>query len=283
MHRFMDELENKTNDNGVPAHGPWDAPRERNGDSVAADEPPKGRWVPPDHTPTSWWVRHRRALRTLEWTATVVFLILALYYLWLLLFTSPVEIVMEPPPPTREEFMARLRELPPIAAESAWKVAARPGRWLGVVIHHTDTDGGSPEAIDRYHKENNKWENGLGYHFVIGNGKGMRDGEVAVGRRWLEQDKLDGAHVKKISDAMRLSFRMPEKVTPNASLIGVALVGNFEQYLPTARQLASLKGLLAFLRSEYRIAPNTVVGHGNVNNTLCPGQFFFVNEVVSAL
>jgi len=63
-------------------------------------------------------------------------------------------------------------------------------------------------------------ENGLAYDFVIGNGNGMRDGEIAVGRRWIRQ--LDGGH---------LASEEQNKVA-----IGICLVGNFDKHQPTRGQ-----------------------------------------------
>ena len=60
----------------------------------------------------------------------------------------------------------------------------RPGRWQYIVIHHSGVDTGTVKAMDKYHREVRHMENGLAYHFVIGNGSGMGDGEIAVGRRW---------------------------------------------------------------------------------------------------
>ena len=60
----------------------------------------------------------------------------------------------------------------------------RPGRWQYIVIHHSDVDTGTVKAMDKYHREVRHMENGLAYDFVIGNGSGMGDGEIAVSRRW---------------------------------------------------------------------------------------------------
>ncbi len=246
----------------------------------------KVRWVPPDSKPSPWWIRHRNKLYALEWGATVFFGLIALYFLWLLLFSAPSggagDAAREP---SREEFRERLRAQKPIKADPAWKVAAKPGRWRGIVIHHTATDGGSPESIDRNHREQRKWENGLGYHFLVGNGNGMKNGEVAMSRRWLEQEKLDGAHLKMSDAAKAKIFGMPPSSQANSFTIGVSLVGNFDKTLPTPEQLASLRGLLVFLRQEYGIGLAAIVGHGDVSlePTACPGHWFFVDEVILAL
>src|SRR5262249_50602205 len=63
--------------------------------------------------------------------------------------------------------------------------------WKWIVIHHSDTKVGSAASFDRFHREVRHWEM-LGYHFVIGNGTGSRDGQIEVGPRWPIQ-KI-GAH-----------------------------------------------------------------------------------------
>lgn len=202
------------------------------------------RLVPPDGRPPKWWSRYRSALVIVEWTAILGFFLLFLYLLYTL--------IAPPSPPSTV----------------GWKVDAESGRWRYVVVHHSATSGGSPESFDRFHRENNGWENGLGYHFVIGNGNGMDDGEVAVGHRW--RDQMDGAHV-----------RMPGNGKANSYSIGIALVGDFDKSVPTQAQLVALVRLLRFLRQEYGISGDHIVGHGDVaiKHTLCPGKFFPLSVV----
>lgn len=203
------------------------------------------RLVPPDSKPQNWWRRHHSLLVLAEWAIIAVFFILAMYYLYLLVFAPRLV---------------------------AWKVEAEPGRWRYIVLHHSATSGGTPEAFDRYHREKRGWENGLGYHFVIGNGSGMADGEIAAGRRWLEQ--LNGAHVT-----------MAAEERANACSIGIVLVGDFEKSPPTEAQLQSLDLLLAFLVDEYGIEEDRIVGHGHVakNHTECPGKLFPLPMVMRTL
>jgi len=59
-------------------------------------------------------------------------------------------------------------------------------KWRYVVVHHSATEAGSAAGMDRYHREERHMENGLAYHFVIGNGHGMRDGDITIGNRWRE-------------------------------------------------------------------------------------------------
>ena len=242
----------------------------------------KARLVPPDGKPLPWWVQHRKKLILLEWGISALFIALSIYYMWLMFF-APEPVVSRLPLPTREEFRERLRALPVPPVNPAWEVAAKAGRWRCIVLHHTDTAGGSPEAIDRFHREVKKWQNGLGYHFLIGNGKGMKDGEVVMSRRWLEQ--LDGAHVRMKENAKVNDFGMAKDANGNSFSIGVALVGDFEETMPTPAQLASLRSLLVCLRKTYGIGLAAITGHGDVaaQMTLCPGKCFYVQEVVLAL
>ena len=97
---------------------------------------------------------------------------------------------------------------------------------------------------------------GIGYHFVIGNGRGMPDGAVEPTFRWRRQ--LAGAHAG-VRDY-------------NARGVGVALIGDFTKADPTPAQLAAAKGLVARLRAEFDIPADRVVGHGDVKSTACPGD-----------
>jgi N-acetylmuramoyl-L-alanine amidase-like protein len=137
-------------------------------------------------------------------------------------------------------------------------VAARP--WKYIVVHHSATAEGDVESIDAAHRERKDaagkpWL-GIGYHFVIGNGRGMADGLVEPTFRWRQQ--LHGAHA-----GQRLH---------NEEGIGVCLIGDFEQSDPTPRQLAAARELIASLRREYKIGADEVLRHSDVNASDCPGK-----------
>ena len=135
-----------------------------------------------------------------------------------------------------------------------------PRRWHYIVIHHSGVDEGTVKSMDRYHREQRHMEHGLAYHFVIGNGHGMRDGQIAVCQRWRKQ--LDGGHLH--SEAQ------------NQISIGICLVGNFDQHKPTAKQMLSLSALVEALLKRCKLTPNTVKTHQQINtvNTRCPGRHF---------
>jgi len=138
--------------------------------------------------------------------------------------------------------------------------SVKSGRWKYIVIHHSGVDSGTVQGMDRYHREVRHMENGLAYHFVIGNGSGMGDGAVAVGRRWTEQ--LDGGHVA--SEAQ------------NKIALGICLVGNFDKDKPTRKQMQSLEALVEALLNRCDLSASAVKTHQQINimHTRCPGGNF---------
>lgn len=139
------------------------------------------------------------------------------------------------------------------------RLSVLPHRWEWIVGHHSATRSGNAAIFGREHLRRGM-ENGLAYHFVIGNGSRSADGEIEIGRRWYRQIK--GGHVHR------------EDI--NAVGIGICLVGNFQETKPTPRQLISFKALVDYLRDE-------VVGHGirfavhreiDSGRTECPGVHF---------
>jgi N-acetyl-anhydromuramyl-L-alanine amidase AmpD len=142
------------------------------------------------------------------------------------------------------------------APDPAWEPAGgvRTG-WTHVIVHHSAGAAGSAADFDRQHREKG-WE-GLGYHFVIGNGSMTEDGRVEAGERWAAQ--RDGAHAK---------------AEWNARAVGICLVGNFEDEAPSAAQQAALERLCRWLCRRCGIPPANVLGHGEThgNRTLCPGK-----------
>ena len=136
----------------------------------------------------------------------------------------------------------------------------KSGRWKRIVIHHSGTAEATIKGMNAYHLKERHMINGLAYHFVIGNGRGMGDGEIYVGNRWKKQ--LDGGHLASESQ--------------NATSLGICLVGNFDQKVPTVRQMRSLKHLVEALQQRCRLGDRAVVTHRQINviPTRCPGSKF---------
>jgi hypothetical protein len=138
--------------------------------------------------------------------------------------------------------------------------------WKSIVLHHSATETGSVESIHAQHvlrkdADGNPWL-GIGYHFVIGNGRGMPDGDVQATFRW--HDQLDGAHAGELNH--------------NKNGIGICLVGDFNREPPTEAQQAALSELLNSLQSRFQIADTGVIRHSAIKPTACPGKFFDRDE-----
>lgn len=149
----------------------------------------------------------------------------------------------------------------PVAVQRAVdKAPVAPRRWKYVIIHHSGTEEGTLKSLDRYHREERHMENGLAYHFLIGNGRGMADGEIAVGNRWREQ--LDGGHLRSEEQ--------------NRVALGICLIGNFDKTKPTETQLRSLENLIRALMKRCGLSPGAVKTHQQINviRTECPGRKF---------
>lgn len=117
-----------------------------------------------------------------------------------------------------------------------------------IVIHHTgcnDIDA-SAEQIHGWHL-NQGWA-GIGYHYVV-----RKDGTIERGRpEWAV-----GSHA----------------YGENSHTIGIHLSGDFEQAEPTSKQVEKCAMLIADIADRYGLPINrdTVVGHGELMSTDCPG------------
>ena len=159
--------------------------------------------------------------------------------------------------------------LSPSVQRAIDKSPVSPHRWKYIVIHHSGVDEGTLKSIDRYHREERHMENGLAYHFLIGNGNGLGDGEIAVGNRWKEQ--LDGGHLRSEEQ--------------NKIALGICLIGNFDNTKPTGKQLASLENLIRALMRRCDLSASAVRTHQQINivRTECPGSKFPTRAVLARL
>lgn len=170
-----------------------------------------------------------------------------------------------PAPPTK---VTQLDETRTVIPDKGWEPAVPMNGWHYIVVHHSATPGGSAKSFEEDHRKNRHWENGMGYHFVIGNGVDVADGLVEIGDRWKNQ--IQGAHVG--GDL-------------NKEAIGICLVGDFTKTHPTAKQLASLDRLVRFLQARCSIPASRVVGHEEARpgHTVCPGTNFSMCGLRSSL
>ena len=138
-------------------------------------------------------------------------------------------------------------------------------RWRFIIVHNSGTRQGNARIFDYYHRHVRRMQNGLAYHFVIGNGTSSGDGAIEIGDRWTRQ--INGGHVH--SDYLN-----------NISL-GICLVGDFNHSQPTRAQLESCEELIRYLRARCGKAGGKdipVRPHREMNPprwaTDCPGDDF---------
>ncbi|MGK0176687.1 MAG: LysM repeat protein [Lentimonas sp.] len=138
-------------------------------------------------------------------------------------------------------------------------ISVKANNWERIVVHHSAIKYGNVRKYDRSHRERGM-QNGLAYHFVIGNGIDSGDGEIEIGPRWTKQ--LHGGHVKNHA--------------VNLNSIGICLVGNFEKTHPSKRQLDAFTQLVDWLQKDVLKKKTLFAGHKDLKGeqTVCPGKNF---------
>lgn len=179
----------------------------------------------------------------------------------------------EPPPERKEEpnFFQRVfggrsksyKYLTPSVRSRINDARVRKGRWKYIIVHNSGSAQGNATIFEHYHKNVRKMQNGLAYHFVIGNGTKSGNGEIEIGARWDRQ--INGGHVA--SDYL------------NNIAIGICLVGDFNKTEPTQAQIEALEELVTYLRrrvGKVEGRPSIVKAHKEINPrpTDCPGDRF---------
>lgn len=139
-----------------------------------------------------------------------------------------------------------------------------PNRWKYIVIHHSAGNYGNIEFLQEVHRQrqSNDPIDAIPYHYVIGNGNGMKMGEVASD--WRKENHIWGAHV---------SGRNSDR---NFRGLGICMIGNFEEVQVPEEQYQSLLKLTRQLVKEHAISHENITGHGLTlgETTLCPGRHF---------
>lgn len=123
-----------------------------------------------------------------------------------------------------------------------------------MTVHHTE--GARPtsraaayrelKVIQNYHMNGRGWDD-IGYHFLIDG-----SGTIYQGR----PEYLQGAHVHD----------------ENPGNVGIAFMGNYDSIGLTRDQMRSAQDLIRWLAGQYRIGPDNLYGHRNLNPTSCPGS-----------
>ena len=90
----------------------------------------------------------------------------------------------------------------------------------------------------------------IGYHFIVD----------YAGRVWEGRPLFyEGAHVSG----------------QNIENIGVMLLGNFEKQQPAPAQVASLFKLVNALTKKYSISKDSIYGHCDLGQSICPGKHLY--------
>jgi len=126
-----------------------------------------------------------------------------------------------------------------------------------IVIHHSESTGGSTDFIRYLHVDRNGWSD-IGYHYIITNGrkngnwKAGEDGEIHIGR----DIKYMGAQARG----------------HNHESVGICLIGSFKEEIPTGRQMGALIDLCSRLCYDYELPVAAILGHKDMPkcNTDCP-------------
>lgn len=144
------------------------------------------------------------------------------------------------------------------------RLQVRPNRWRWIVAHHSAIKQGNAAIYGRAHLQRGM-ENGLAYHFVIGNGVDSGDGQIEIGPRWMRQIKGGHVHREEINEVG----------------IGICLVGNFTETRPTTRQMQAFRELMDYLRADV-VGPRirfAVHKEIDIGRTACPGRNFPTSEM----
>lgn len=146
--------------------------------------------------------------------------------------------------------------------ESSFQAKAED-RWTHIVIHHSGSNVDNLKSINNSHI-NNGWD-GIGYHFIIGNGVKTIDGKVEETFRYRQLK--DGAHA------------LTPDLFYNKHAIGICLIGNFNEMNPSEKQMISLKNLILSLKGEFSIFNKNIMIHKEVKATECPGKNFPIENL----
>lgn len=156
---------------------------------------------------------------------------------------------------------ALLAESAPSNIESvlATRVPLRHDQWTSIVIHHSGSPFGTPASLQSQALAMQL--RGIGYHFVVGNGNGLDDGEIHITDRWQKQ--VFGAHAAG-----------PQGDRLNRSAIGICLVGDGDRWSFTPTQMTRVVELVRLLQQEFHIPRSRVVLHSDIAAVSSPGNLF---------
>lgn len=168
--------------------------------------------------------------------------------------TSMLLLALSPPAPL-DPYRSLSATESRLAIDDVFNTATpfQQGAWRFIYIHHSKGREGNAVSLGNF--------DGLGDHFLIGNGNGCEDGRIQIGQRWEEQRQAQ-----------------PKGAEVNSDCISICLVGDFDQQTPTDKQMEKLGQLVEALQSRCRIGAAAVIyqrsgGAGGVGRHF-PGDEF---------
>lgn len=133
------------------------------------------------------------------------------------------------------------------------------GSWTSISVCWSGQTRGSAKSLNKLHER--LGYGGLLHHFVISNGRGAPDGQIAIGFRWRYQDHLS----------------VPEAsgggAPPAEQQVSICLVGDGGRQGPTESQIRELVWLVRQLQYRFQI-PGTHVDLATEDLALFPVASF---------
>jgi hypothetical protein len=135
-----------------------------------------------------------------------------------------------------------------------------------IVIHHEGNNQSyDVQAVQRLHMWGRGWWD-IGYHFIIG-----PPGTIYEGR----DIRVRGSHVD-LKNTGRIGVLLLGDFEPGPvfSICGITIYKDIDDPGPTSQQVQSALSLIRWL--DYLYGIDEVVGHRDLNETECPGQYCLI-------
>lgn len=142
-------------------------------------------------------------------------------------------------------------KIKPFTGKFGDMIMRQPTQIQRIVWHHSATDTGDAATFHQYHLS--KGWSGIGYHYVI-----LKDGSVEAGRPLTAV----GAHAYGY----------------NKDSIGICLVGNFDEIVPSFNQLRAAASLSHYLEDQLGRTLKWSL-HRDLCDTSCPGRYFRLDMI----
>jgi len=174
--------------------------------------------------------------------------------LGVLSLTCVLLMVLEPAPITPDAASSLFAVEEPRSMDAIFEThtPVPANRWRYIYVHHSRTPAGNALTLGQQ-------TNGVGDHFVIGNGDGCMDGEIQVSQRWNQQ----------------LAALPPAGAsTVDPACISICVVGDFDSTVPTRTQVRRLTQLVNSLQGQLHIDSSKVLLMQEPKSAAGVGRYF---------